>query len=211
MLKTIIKNTIEYIKLLRFQDEWRRCNPHNLTRVRRIFPIDKVSVSKKTYGVLNVRAYGDKLERLSIGSYCSIADNVTFFLGGGHPYCGLSTYPFKVHICGGKSEALTKGPIIIGDDVWIGFGSTILSGVTIGKGAIIGTGSVVAKNVPPYAIFIGNKVVKYRFSQEIIDILLEIDFNKMDEKSIKDNIDLLYCPINDQLLNSSFIREVINS
>ena len=55
-------------------------------------------------------------------------------------------------------------PVVIEDFVWIGANVTIMPGVTIGEGAVIGGGSVVAKNIPQYAIAVGNpaKVVKYR-------------------------------------------------
>ena len=66
--------------------------------------------------------------------------------------------------------------MIIGNDVWIGVGAIILSGVKIGSGAIIGAGAVVVKDVPPYAIAAGNpaRVVKFRFSQDQIEKLLKI-------------------------------------
>lgn len=57
-----------------------------------------------------------------------------------------------------------KSPITIGNDVWIGANATILKGVYIGDGAVIGAGSVVTKNIPEYAIAVGNpaKVIKFR-------------------------------------------------
>ena len=61
-------------------------------------------------------------------------------------------------------------PIVIEDDVWLGFRTTILKGVTIGRGAITGAGSVVTKNVPPYAIVAGNPshVLRFRWTNEQI-------------------------------------------
>ena len=58
---------------------------------------------------------------------------------------------------------LTMLPIKIGNHVWVGAGATILKGVTVGDHAIIGGGSIVTKDVPPYAVVVGNpaKVVKY--------------------------------------------------
>jgi acetyltransferase-like isoleucine patch superfamily enzyme len=53
-------------------------------------------------------------------------------------------------------EDVSSAPIVIEDDAWIGFGSTILKGVTIGKGAIVGAATVVTKDVPAYAIVVGN-------------------------------------------------------
>lgn len=82
---------------------------------------------------------------------------------------GVSTYPFKRKLFHGGEEAVSKGDIIVGDDVWVGYGATILSGVHIGQGAVIAAGAVVNKDVPPYAIVGGipAKVIKYRFSESV--------------------------------------------
>ena len=63
-----------------------------------------------------------------------------------------------------KEQSPIKQDIFIGDDVWIGASVTILKGVTIGNGVVIGAGSVVVKNIPNYAIVVGNpaKIIKYR-------------------------------------------------
>lgn len=72
-----------------------------------------------------------------------------------------------------------------------------MSGVTIGQGAIVAAGSVVSKDVPPYAIVGGvpAKVIKYRFSQDIIDKLLLIDYKNLDYETIKNNQKLLYTEV----------------
>ena len=78
------------------------------------------------------------------------------------PWIGDTDYNFK-----GKGLK-----VIVSDDVWIGYGSIILSGITIGKGSIIAAGSVVTKDIPPYSICAGNpcKVIKKRFSEkEVIE------------------------------------------
>lgn len=136
-------------------------------------------------------------ERLRIGNYCSIAPNVMFVLSSDHPYKGLSTYPFKVMILGHEFEAVSKGDIIIKDDVWIGLNSIILSGVTIGQGAVVAAGSVVTKDVPPYAIVGGNpaKVIKYRFEPEVIEKLLKFDYSKLTEEKVKSLGEKLYTKI----------------
>ena len=72
-----------------------------------------------------------------------------------------------------------KVDIIVEDDVWIGYGALILSGVTIGQGSIIGARSIVTKDVPPYSIYAGNKVIRKRFPDEIIQKLSTIDFEKI--------------------------------
>ena len=75
---------------------------------------------------------------------------------------------------------LTNGDIVVGDDVWVGQRAIIMSGVNIGQGAVIGAGAIVTKNVPPYAIVGGipAKVIRYRFSEELIQELLKIDYSK---------------------------------
>ena len=105
-------------------------------------------------------------------------------------------------------EALSKGKIIVEDDVWIGMNALILSGVKIGKGAIIGAGSVISKDIPPYAIAVGNpcKVIKYRFSEEIRKKVNKIKFENITEnlkekfytEVTEDNIDELLEMINNK-------------
>ncbi|MDE8676489.1 CatB-related O-acetyltransferase [Priestia aryabhattai] len=116
---------------------------------------------------------------LEIGNFCSIADNVTIFLGGEHRVDWVTTYPFNILFPEGENfsgHPKTKGDVIIGHDVWIGQGAMIMSGVKIGNGAAIGAKSVVTKDVPPYGIVAGNpsKLVKSRFSLEIINKLEEL-------------------------------------
>ena len=85
-----------------------------------------------------------------------------------------------------KQNLVYYEPPILGRDVWISHNVTILPRVKeIGHGAIIGAGAVISKDVPPYAVVIGNenKIVKYRFPKRIIDELIE---SKWWEKSIED-------------------------
>ena len=138
-----------------------------------------VHVGKKTYGCIDVRTYGKTDRHLYIGNYCSIAADVTFHLSPNHHLERISTFPF-----GGDAEnSLSKGDIIVDDDVWIGHHATILTGVHIGQGAVVAAGAVVSKDVPPYAIVGGvpAKIIKYRFSEDIIDKLMRIDFSKIDD------------------------------
>lgn len=207
-VKGILKDIRNYIKLNFFKSVWRKNNKHNKTRAGSIFPIEKVIVGKFTYGRLNVHYYNNEKEKLKIGSFCCIADEVHFFTGGNHNYKNITSYPFKNILTKNKvQEATTKGEIKIDDDVWIGYGCIILSGVHIGKGAVIAAGSVVSKDIPPYAIYAGNKIVKYRFSQNIIKKLLKIDFNKIDEKSFENKIEVLYTEINEENIDE-IIRKV---
>jgi acetyltransferase-like isoleucine patch superfamily enzyme len=160
---------------------WREKNSHNQTILKRICDTRKVNVGKSTYGVIDVIDWGASNERLDIGNYVSIGQGVTFILGGGHEYSGLTTFPLKVKFLNHVEEAISKGPIKICDDVWIGNDVTILSGVKVGQGAIVGACSVVASDVEAYSIVVGNpaRVIKYRFDDDLRKELLKIDFSKL--------------------------------
>ena len=98
---------------------------------------------------------------------------------------------------GEQPEAVGKGGIIIGDDVWIGYRATILDGVTIGQGAVVAAGAVVTKNVPPYAVVAGipARVVRKRFDEETIRSLLDFDLSKIDKKFVERHLEALYSPL----------------
>jgi len=112
-----------------------------------------------------------------IGSFCSIAAEVQFIVGGNHRPDWVSTYPFRVmlDLPGALEDGhpATKGDIEVGHDVWIGRGARILSGVTVGNGAVVGAAAVVAGDVRPYAIVVGNpaREVRRRFGEEAIAAL----------------------------------------
>ena len=196
-LKGIIIVLKKYITLFIFKRVWRLRNSHNLTIAKNLFSSERVTVGEKTYGPIEVYTWGAKEEKLSIGSFVSIAENVKFYLGGNHRIDTLSTYPFKVRYLNYEREAWTKGEIIIEDDVWIGSNVIILSGVKVGKGAVIAAGSVIAKDVPPYAVVGGNpaKLIKYRFDEKIRNLLQNTNLNDLNKEKIEENIELLYQPI----------------
>jgi chloramphenicol O-acetyltransferase type B len=138
----------------------------------------RVSVGRFTYGSPRLLLWGE-LERISIGSFCSIAEDVTIFGGGEHRADWISTYPLRIafgdDLANQDGHPSSKGPTAIGHDVWLGFRSIIMSGVTVGNGAIVGAGAVVTKDVPPYAIVAGNPatLARFRFSDDQIRILEE--------------------------------------
>lgn len=180
--RVLLKPLKNIIKLACFNVRWRKNNMHNSTSAINVFPIDKVRVGKRTYGDLRVISFEEDESYLQIGNFCSIAGDVVFILGGNHPTRNLSTFPFVGIRNENQVEQIssTKGPIIIGDDVWIGHGAIILSGVEIGTGAVIAAGSVVPRSIPSYAIFAGTEIKKFRFPAEIIAVLKEIDLLKLD-------------------------------
>lgn len=125
-----------------------------------------------TYGTPKIYQWDDRT-RLSIGKHCSIAKDVAILLGGEHRTDWVTTYPFNQFFRdaeGIMGHPHSKGDVIIGNDVWIGMGATILSGVTIGDGAVIAAHSLVTKDVPPYAIAGGNpaRIIRLRFPEEVI-------------------------------------------
>ena len=137
-------------------------------------------------------------DKLIIGQFCQIATGVRFIMNGSnHPLNGFSTYPFKVF--GGiwaekdPMNVLSKGDTVIGNDVWIGNSATIMQGITIGDGAIIGTNSLVTKDVEPYTIVGGNpaQIIRKRFDDETIQMLLAIKWWDWDVQKITDNLEVI--------------------
>lgn len=141
-----------------------------------------VRIGRFTYGYekLSIRQW-DEGAALHIGSFCSIATNVTVFLGGNHRTDWISTFPFG-HIHQDQlgppvaGHPATHGDVRIGHDVWIAHGVTILSGVTVGDGAVLGATATVSRDVQPYEIVAGNPAqhVRFRFPEGIRALLLEL-------------------------------------
>lgn len=194
---------LSYLRLYRFRKQWRNKNAHNSTCLKRICDDSKITVGRNTYGVLDVVDWSPIKNKLVIGNYCSIADDVQILLGGEHQIKSISTYPFKVRVFGNYSEAGSKGDIVIENDVWIGTRAIICSGVHIGQGAIIAAGSVVTKDVEPYAIVGGNpaRLIKYRFSEGLRNQLLKIDIVKLFDKFTEDSVDMIYEDLTEDILN----------
>lgn len=133
-------------------------------------------------------------EKLVIGNFCMIAPRVIILLGGEHETTRVTCYPLKQRLQGitdDSADRTSKGPVTIGNDVWIGTRVVILSGVTVGDGAIIAAGSVVTHDVPPYAIVAGTpaEIVKYRFSEQQTAKLLDIAWWNWSDQKIKENMD----------------------
>ncbi len=134
---------------------------------------------------------GYTIHNLQIGNFNSLAAGIEFCMGINHEYSELSMGVSKLF----ENKPATcsynqKGQIIIQNDVWIGHNSTIMPGVIIHNGAVVAANSHVVKDVPSYAIVGGNpaKVIKYRFSQELIDKLLTIQWWNWSDDEIKNNI-----------------------
>lgn len=167
-----------------------------------------LQVGRHTYGIyeLMIDVYKGSESKVIIGKYCSISKNVRIITGGIHPSNWGSTYPFRAKwdLLGKFEDGMpySKGDVVIGNDVWIGTGVTILSGVEIGHGAILAACSVIAKDVPPYAVFGGNpaKLIRYRFDEQTISNLLEKAWWNWSDEKVMENIEFLNSPINFKLL-----------
>jgi acetyltransferase-like isoleucine patch superfamily enzyme len=156
----------------------------------------KYKIGSFTYGNPIIYDWNDNTT-LSIGKYCSIADDVKIILGGNHRVDWVSTFPFMAF----KNFAVefktghpaSNGSVVIGNDVWIGNGAILLSGVTVQDGACIGAGAVVTKDVGAYQIVAGNpaKPVRKRFTDEQIEHLQKISWWNWPNERVQKEIHFL--------------------
>lgn len=106
------------------------------------------------------------------------------------------TYEFNPAINDFRSYLAPNQQCVIGNDVWIGWHAIITPGVSIGDGAIIAAGAVVTHDVPPYAIVGGipAKVIRKRFSDDMIEKLLKIKWWDWSDEKIMENYAYFYQP-----------------
>ena len=181
---------------------WRRKFPGGTWLGGNPIGTENIYIGRYTYGPVDIVTSEDN-PRLNIGDFCSIAPDVTFVIGDEHPVNLFSTFPFKVMCLNESSkEAFGKGGVIIGNDVWLGYRATVLDGVKIGQGGVVAAGAVVTKDVEPYTIVGGvpAKPIKRRFSQDVIDRLLEFDYSKVDEGFVRAHLEQLYRPLDEHSL-----------
>ncbi len=166
---------------------------------------DNVEVGEFTYGFPEFIFHGKDV-KLKIGKFCSLASGIKVFLKGDHNVDFVTTYPFNVLLPHNFGDIIghpvSKGDVIIGNDVWIASDATIMSGVRIGDGAVVANKALVTKDVPPYSIVGGvpAKVIRKRFDDETIKRLLEIQWWNWEDKHIVNAI---------RMLQSNRIEELI--
>ena len=135
---------------------------------------------------------------VQIGNFCSIASGVTV-VSGQHPNVDhdcVSNFPFAEHGWGSYPPSRDGIPVVIGSDVWIGEGATLLEGVGIHHGAVIAAGAVVTKDVPPYAMVAGNpaRIKKFRFGPEAVTAMLSIAWWNWPDETIREALEDLADP-----------------
>lgn len=167
----------------------------NYVQINRRNQIDDAVIGDRSFTGANT-----VLRHVDIGKFTSISWNVSLGGGGRHHPERLSLHPFaqlKQFGIVDQNEPIDFPRSKFGNDVWIGMDATIIAGVTIGDGAVIGAGSVVTKDVPPYAIMVGSpaRVHKMRFSDNVIDTLLQIRWWDWPDEVLKKNIDLYSRPL----------------
>jgi len=176
-LKNIIKNPNIIVGDYTYYDDFE--NPENFER--------------------NVLYHFDFIgDKLIIGKFCSIASDVKFIMNGGnHRTDWLTNYPFPIFGSGWEvampDSWPDKGDTVIGNDVWIGYGATIMPGIQVGDGAIIATGSVVTRHVAPYSIVGGNPAaeIRKRFDLQVIKELLKIRWWDWEIEKITQNLKVI--------------------
>lgn len=158
-----------------------------------------VKVKGTIIGAHTYIASNSETENSEIGRYCSIADHCRIGLSN-HSLQYVSTSPIFTQKINGLQDRWIDRDIFehkdqeervyIGNDVWVGSHALICGGVHVGNGACIAAGAVVVKDVPPYSIVGGvpAKVIRYRFTQDVIAKLEEIKWWDMPEDKLRENI-----------------------
>jgi acetyltransferase-like isoleucine patch superfamily enzyme len=169
-------------------------------------PLPGVEIGRHTYG-LSKKSFFVPHENVPvrIGSFCSIGPDVLFICAAEHRVDTATTFP--IQFVNGKirngNGTVGKGPITVGHDVWIGARCIVLSGVTIGNGAVLGAGSIVTRDIPPYAIAVGNpaRTIRYRFAPDVIRRLQSLEWWNWSDDLIGERVELLTATDVDRFLS----------
>lgn len=163
----------------------------NFVRIQRDALMYSTTVGDYTYTGRNFTSWYSQ-----IGKFCSISWNVSIG-GANHDYERVTTHAFLYSndyefLNGRTGYNRFENKCVIGNDVWIAANASICRGVVVGDGAVIAAGAVVTKDVEPYTIVAGvpAKPIKKRFSDDVINILLESQWWNLPSQVIKDNFDL---------------------
>lgn len=174
----------------------RSCGPNTVLHPR-VFVTHPSRVCIGDWTTIYNETYLHSEGGVHIGDYVGIGCRVTV-LTFNHHYRNAETVPFD--------NKIFQQPVIIRDFAWIGWNCCILPGVEIGEGAIVGMGSVVTKNVPPFAIMLGNpaevigqrsrehyercrnqgKVIPHRIDAKVIEYAIPMMTRRRYEAELRD-------------------------
>ena len=176
-----------------------------------------VKMKSSTIGRYSYVANNSDVECADIGQFCSISDHCRIGMSG-HTLSQLSTCPlFTQKINGCQAQwvdqdlyAAEEKRVVLGNDVWVGSHVLINGGVIVGHGAVIGAGAVVMKDVPSFAIVGGvpAKIIRYRFSPEVIDKLLRLKWWDFDDNVLKNHINFFHRKSLSETDIEDFIKEL---
>ena len=167
----------------------------------------KLILGDHSYGTIKAIGATSK-GKIIVGKYCSIALRVRALMAGDHNFDVISTFPF-FHEGFPITDLIRKPPlpetqfynaehkfeIVIGNDVWIGYGAVLFRDVNVGDGAVIGAFSTITKDIPPYSIAVGHsRIVRKRFSDEDIEFLLKLKWWDLPDQEVADIAPILHNP-----------------
>jgi len=157
-------------------------------------------MGRESYYAPRVRKYKGDTGRVIVANFASVAADADFYVGGMHRTEWVSQYGLRtmLELPGAYEDGFPygRGDIVVGSDTWITNGTTVMSGVTIGDGAVVGTKAVLAKDVRPYAIVVGNpaREIGRRFTDEQVEALLRIKWWDWPTELVKERVALLCNP-----------------
>ena len=178
------------------------------TELKKLRSAGRVVWGKFSYGAPAIETFAFDETRLIVGSYCSIAKNVTFILGGNHPTDRATTFPLRIRLgvggAGTDGFPSSKGDIQVGNDVWIAHGATILSGARIGDGAVVAAGAIVSGVVPPYSIVAGvpARVQRARVDPDLAQRMQSVRWWEWPDAKVREHADLLSEPLTDEVVRA---------
>jgi acetyltransferase-like isoleucine patch superfamily enzyme len=208
--KKIVKSAIAFLKYSRSNDirtyssvalnaQLSKC-----TFEKFVLVAGNASIFNSKIGAFSSIGRYTKITHSQIGRYCAISWDCTINALR-HPQSNLtiSAFPYVPEVGNFVSKReQSYAEVIIGHDVWIGANTVIMPGVSIGNGAIIGAGAVVTKDVPDFAIVAGvpARLIKYRFDNDVIEALREVQWWDWPECKVRKNIHLFQRPLDSSLL-----------
>jgi acetyltransferase-like isoleucine patch superfamily enzyme len=155
-----------------------RLERHQLER--QLYSGERLSMGRHSYGDPQVATFPGDSAHVRVGAFTSIGPDVILMDGGDHRTDWVSTFPFRVKLglpgAYEDGQPSSRGDIEIGNDVWIGRGARVRSGVSIGDGAVVGGYALVTRDVRPYAVVVGvpAREIRRRFDDEQVDALRRI-------------------------------------